>query len=254
MFQVELAIEPGQSLGLMIRGGVEYGLGVFVTGVDPGSVAERCGLVVSVQTVFFVAKIHFVPAPIFPRVNISKKGAFPARYYEEFPFLVARQPLKIATAAFFPFAWSRDGEWREKIGNRRQRGIVRALVISLLSRCCKSDPSPANNGAARAHNGPCTLFQLQLLSPISLLRCAPSVCELANKTSRWCFWLKRDGNCKYFLHCYQLYNNLCSYQCSQFNAHVKNIIFHGFYNRKIKFCKSSNISKLFGWFLRSNHE
>jgi hypothetical protein len=90
MFQVELAIEPGQSLGLMIRGGVEYGLGVFVTGVDPGSVAERCGLVVSVQTVIFVAKIHFTVAPIFSRVNITKKGAFLARYYEEFPFRVAR--------------------------------------------------------------------------------------------------------------------------------------------------------------------
>ncbi|CAB3381350.1 Hypothetical predicted protein [Cloeon dipterum] len=47
--KVELSIEPGQSLGLMIRGGVEYGLGVFVTGVDPGSVAERCGLMVGDQ-------------------------------------------------------------------------------------------------------------------------------------------------------------------------------------------------------------
>ncbi|XP_059470565.1 whirlin isoform X6 [Neocloeon triangulifer] len=47
--KVELSIEPGQSLGLMIRGGIEYGLGVFVTGVDPGSVAERCGLVVGDQ-------------------------------------------------------------------------------------------------------------------------------------------------------------------------------------------------------------
>lgn len=39
--RVELIIEPGQSLGLMIRGGIEYGLGIFVTGVDEGSVAER---------------------------------------------------------------------------------------------------------------------------------------------------------------------------------------------------------------------
>lgn len=45
--QVELVIEPGQSLGLMIRGGIEYGLGIYVTGVDKDSVADRAGLMVS---------------------------------------------------------------------------------------------------------------------------------------------------------------------------------------------------------------
>lgn len=43
---MELLIEPGQSLGLMIRGGVEYGLGIFVTGVDKDSVADRSGLMI----------------------------------------------------------------------------------------------------------------------------------------------------------------------------------------------------------------
>lgn len=45
--RVDLLIEPGQSLGLMIRGGVEYGLGIFITGVDKDSVADRAGLMVS---------------------------------------------------------------------------------------------------------------------------------------------------------------------------------------------------------------
>lgn len=45
--RIELLIEHGQSLGLMIRGGIEYGLGIFVTGVDKDSVAERAGLMVS---------------------------------------------------------------------------------------------------------------------------------------------------------------------------------------------------------------
>ncbi|KAI5737531.1 hypothetical protein M8J76_014468 [Diaphorina citri] len=44
--KVELNIEPGQSLGLMIRGGVEYNLGIFITGVDKDSVAERAGLLI----------------------------------------------------------------------------------------------------------------------------------------------------------------------------------------------------------------
>lgn len=47
MRRVELVIEPGQSLGLMIRGGVEYNLGIYVTGVDKDSVADRAGLCVS---------------------------------------------------------------------------------------------------------------------------------------------------------------------------------------------------------------
>ncbi|KAG5679275.1 hypothetical protein PVAND_008854 [Polypedilum vanderplanki] len=47
--RVELVIEPGQSLGLMIRGGIEYGLGIYVTGVDKDSVADRAGLNVGDQ-------------------------------------------------------------------------------------------------------------------------------------------------------------------------------------------------------------
>ncbi|KAG5673841.1 hypothetical protein PVAND_003853 [Polypedilum vanderplanki] len=47
--RIDLLIEPGQSLGLMIRGGIEYGLGIFVTGVDKDSVAERAGLMIGDQ-------------------------------------------------------------------------------------------------------------------------------------------------------------------------------------------------------------
>lgn len=36
-----------ESLGLMIRGGVEYGLGIFITGVDEESAAHKAGLQVS---------------------------------------------------------------------------------------------------------------------------------------------------------------------------------------------------------------
>lgn len=47
--RIDLLIEHGQSLGLMIRGGIEYGLGIFVTGVDKDSVAERSGLMVRLK-------------------------------------------------------------------------------------------------------------------------------------------------------------------------------------------------------------
>lgn len=34
----------------MIRGGVEYGLGIFITGVDKDSVADKAGLMVRIKT------------------------------------------------------------------------------------------------------------------------------------------------------------------------------------------------------------
>lgn len=48
--KVDINIEAGQSLGLMIRGGLEYNLGIFITGVDKDSVAERAGLMVSTNS------------------------------------------------------------------------------------------------------------------------------------------------------------------------------------------------------------
>lgn len=42
--QVNLNLNDGRSLGLMIRGGAEYGLGIYITGVDPGSAADAGAL------------------------------------------------------------------------------------------------------------------------------------------------------------------------------------------------------------------
>ncbi|XP_041488325.1 whirlin isoform X6 [Microtus oregoni] len=42
--KVNLVLGDGRSLGLTIRGGAEYGLGIYITGVDPGSEAEISGL------------------------------------------------------------------------------------------------------------------------------------------------------------------------------------------------------------------
>ncbi|XP_077987158.1 whirlin-like [Glandiceps talaboti] len=47
--KVHLVVEDGQSLGLMIRGGAEFGLGIYITGVDAFSVAEYAGLKVGDQ-------------------------------------------------------------------------------------------------------------------------------------------------------------------------------------------------------------
>ena len=48
--QVNLVLDDGRSLGLMIRGGAEYALGIYITGVDQGSAAECGGLKVDIST------------------------------------------------------------------------------------------------------------------------------------------------------------------------------------------------------------
>jgi len=37
-------MKAGQSLGLMVRGGREFGLGIYISGVDPLSVADQAGM------------------------------------------------------------------------------------------------------------------------------------------------------------------------------------------------------------------
>ncbi|KAL0273927.1 UNVERIFIED_CONTAM: hypothetical protein PYX00_006486 [Menopon gallinae] len=65
--KVDLNIEPGQSLGLMIRGGLEYNLGIFITGVDKDSVADRAGLMVSPSFVLIKALIVCQQELLHPR-------------------------------------------------------------------------------------------------------------------------------------------------------------------------------------------
>ncbi|XP_043078101.1 whirlin isoform X2 [Puntigrus tetrazona] len=47
--KVNLVLDDGRSLGLMIRGGAEYSLGIYITGVDRGSAAECGGIKVGDQ-------------------------------------------------------------------------------------------------------------------------------------------------------------------------------------------------------------
>ena len=46
---VKISVERGRRLGLVIRGGMEYGLGIFISGIDRGSLSEQSGLSVGDQ-------------------------------------------------------------------------------------------------------------------------------------------------------------------------------------------------------------
>ena len=53
-----MVVADQKMLGLMIRGGNEFGLGIYITGVDSGSVAENAGLKVGKR--FYSFTISFI--------------------------------------------------------------------------------------------------------------------------------------------------------------------------------------------------
>uniref|UniRef100_A0A672G5G8 Whirlin b n=1 Tax=Salarias fasciatus TaxID=181472 RepID=A0A672G5G8_SALFA len=71
--QVSLNMDDGRSLGLMIRGGAEYGLGIYITGVDPGSAADAGALKVGDQ-ILEVNGQSFITISHDEAVHILKTG------------------------------------------------------------------------------------------------------------------------------------------------------------------------------------
>lgn len=48
-----MIIDQGKELGISIRGGIEHGLGIYVSSVETGSIAEAYGLKVLQHCVLF---------------------------------------------------------------------------------------------------------------------------------------------------------------------------------------------------------
>ena len=46
-------VDAGQELGISIRGGAEHGLGIYISAVEDGSVAEAYGIKVRLTSVHF---------------------------------------------------------------------------------------------------------------------------------------------------------------------------------------------------------
>jgi hypothetical protein len=51
---VEFIVDPGRELGITIRGGAEHGLGIYVSKIDPGSVAESNDIKVLIKLLAIV--------------------------------------------------------------------------------------------------------------------------------------------------------------------------------------------------------
>ncbi|XP_071947803.1 whirlin-like isoform X3 [Antedon mediterranea] len=71
--KVNLVIGDGQSLGLMIRGGLEFGLGIYITGIDAYSVSDAAGLKVGDQ-ILDVSGKSFLEIEHQEAVNILKSS------------------------------------------------------------------------------------------------------------------------------------------------------------------------------------
>ncbi|XP_028457538.1 whirlin isoform X2 [Perca flavescens] len=71
--KVNLVLDDGRSLGLMIRGGAEYALGIYITGVDQGSAAECGGLKVGNQ-ILEVNGRSFLSIPHDEAVRVLKSS------------------------------------------------------------------------------------------------------------------------------------------------------------------------------------
>ncbi|XP_015281227.1 PREDICTED: whirlin-like [Gekko japonicus] len=71
--KVNLVLDEGRSLGLMIRGGAEYALGIYITGIDKGSEAESTGLKVGDQ-ILEVNGRSFLSIPHDEAVKILKSS------------------------------------------------------------------------------------------------------------------------------------------------------------------------------------
>ncbi|XP_030625306.1 whirlin [Chanos chanos] len=71
--KVNLVLDDGRSLGLMIRGGAEYALGIYITGVDRGSAAEFGGLKVGDQ-ILEVNGRSFLDIPHDEAVRVLKSS------------------------------------------------------------------------------------------------------------------------------------------------------------------------------------
>ncbi|XP_073495969.1 whirlin isoform X1 [Phyllobates terribilis] len=69
--KVNLVLGEGSSLGLLIRGGAEYSLGIYITGVDHGSEAESAGLKVGDQ-ILDINGISFLSIPHDEAVRILR--------------------------------------------------------------------------------------------------------------------------------------------------------------------------------------
>ncbi|XP_063000843.1 whirlin [Elgaria multicarinata webbii] len=71
--KVNLVLDEGRSLGLMIRGGAEYALGIYITGVDKDSEAESTGLKVGDQILEVNGK-SFLSIPHDEAVKLLKSS------------------------------------------------------------------------------------------------------------------------------------------------------------------------------------
>ncbi|TRY94032.1 hypothetical protein DNTS_011948 [Danionella cerebrum] len=139
--KVNISLDDGRSLGLMIRGGAEYALGIYITGVDQGSAGEYSGLKVGDQ-ILEVNGCSFRSICHDEAVQILKNSCHMLMSVKE----VGRVPH--ARTMVDETKWIPSSQIAESSANSNAQSVDVGAGMSGKSVCCKSATHAA--GALRA--------------------------------------------------------------------------------------------------------
>ncbi|XP_018428472.1 PREDICTED: whirlin isoform X2 [Nanorana parkeri] len=118
--KVNLVLSEGRSLGLLIRGGAEYSLGIYITGVDQASEAESAGLKVGDQ-ILDVNGISFLSIPHDEAVRILRSSRHLIMTVKD----VGRVPHARTTVD--------ETQW---LSSSRSRQLTSAFTAGYFGNCC----------------------------------------------------------------------------------------------------------------------
>ncbi|KAF0031194.1 hypothetical protein F2P81_015749 [Scophthalmus maximus] len=153
--KVNLVLDDGRSLGLMIRGGAEYALGIYITGVDQGSAAACGGLKFVSHSVTYIQE--FIIADVFVIMcKLMSKSQKCSALRRRLPGVKQRLIMKdevLGTGPVYTVGWKyNEGEEEKK---ERQES-----VLFHTSRNLSSNTSPIQDPAhADSTSQTCSLQQ-----------------------------------------------------------------------------------------------
>jgi predicted metalloprotease with PDZ domain len=138
---VTLKVEKGKRLGLVIRGGAEYGLGIFISGVDKGSLSDQSGLcigdqILSVNGIDFLHITHSDAVKLLRNIN---QMSFHLRQINKLPkpkdFVKPIIPKSSNRLKTNFIKWILDEKDQIKLKNLIKQYLEENILVSELIEC-----------------------------------------------------------------------------------------------------------------------